>query len=391
MSSVPPASGLESRLTRAWMARGPLALALLPVSWLFGALAAWRRALYRLGWKRAERLPVPVVVVGNVFVGGTGKTPLTLWLVEALRCAGLRPGIVSRGYGRAADSVTLVRPDAAVEQVGDEPLLLARRSGVPLAVGRRRVDAGHALLRAHPEVNVIVADDGLQHYALARDLELVLFDGRGLGNGWMLPAGPLREPASRPRAITIVNTPELTPALRASLGEGATIVALPPLAPEGGAASAMSACAGPLASAGATGSAPTAAHGPWLFQMRLEGQSSYPLGQPHGPLQHLSALRGLRLVAAAGIGNPGRFFALLRAAGLSFTELPLPDHHDFRDHPFDGLEADCILITEKDAVKCEQIEQLRHDARIRVVPVTASLDPSLARLIVEKCLGPSPA
>jgi tetraacyldisaccharide 4'-kinase len=377
---------LESRLTRAWMTRGPLAWALLPLSWLFAALVGLRRGLYRVGWKRAERLPVPVVVVGNVFVGGTGKTPLTLWLVEALRAAGLHPGIVSRGYGRTADSVRLVTPDALVDEVGDEPLLLARRSGAPLAVGRRRAEAGRALLRAHPDVNVIVADDGLQHYALARDLELVLFDGRGLGNGWMLPAGPLREPASRPRSITVVNTPELTPALRASLGQGATIVAQPEMQGEASAAGLHEAAAG-------GGHAPDteAAGPPWLFQMRLEGQASYPLGQPQGPLEPLAALRGKRLLAAAGIGNPERFFALLRAAGLAFEALPLPDHHDFRDDPFAGRLADCILITEKDAVKCEQIEHLRHDSRIRVVPVTASLDARLARIIVEKCIGPSPA
>lgn len=340
-------SSLESTLTRAWLRRGSLACALYPVSLLFRALAALRARLYRNGVLASTRLPVPVIVVGNIFIGGTGKTPLTIWLSGVLKAAGFTPGIISRGHGGKGSAPQEVTIDAAAGDVGDEPLLMVRRTGCPVVVGRVRADAGRALLAAHPDVDVIIADDGLQHYALQRDIELVLFDGRGVGNGWTLPAGPLREPPSRRRDFTIVNAPVVTPALAARVG-----------------------------------GAP--------FQMQLMGDQAEQLAAPHARMA-LAALAGRRIVAAAGIGNPGRFFAMLKAAGLAFTELPLPDHHDFRDDPFAALDADVILITEKDAVKCGQIENLKDDPRLWVVPVTARIDAALAEHIVEKCRGCSPA
>ncbi|UVW29908.1 tetraacyldisaccharide 4'-kinase [Massilia sp. H6] len=338
---------LESILTRAWLRRGPLALALWPLALLFRLLAALRALFYRLGWRRRTRLPVPVIVVGNIFIGGTGKTPLTIWLAEALGAAGLRPGVISRGHGGAQSSPREVRPDSDPRELGDEPLLIAGRTGCPVFVGRRRAEAGRALLEAHPEVNVLITDDGLQHTALARDIEIVLFDGRGVGNGWLLPAGPLREPPSRRRDFTVINAPAITPAL-----------------------------------AQAVGGHP--------FQMRLVGEFAAPLARPGARLP-LQELIGKRIVAAAGIGNPGRFFAMLRGAGLSIGELPLPDHHDFLDRPFDAVDADVILITEKDAVKCRQLDNLKDDPRLWVVPVTAWIDPALAEQIVEKCRGRSTA
>lgn len=341
------ASNLESTLTRAWLRRGPLALALLPVSLLFRVLAGVRTWLYRLGLKKSERLPVPVIVVGNIFIGGTGKTPLTIWLADSLRGAGLRPGVISRGHGGAADVPREVTPQSDPREVGDEPLLIAARAGCPVVVGRQRAQAGRALLANHPEVDVLITDDGLQHYALARDVEIVLFDGRGVGNGWLLPAGPLREPPSRRRDFTVVNAPEITPQL-----------------------------------ARAVGGQP--------FRMQLAGDFAEPLMRPEDCVP-LARLKGRRIVAAAGIGNPGRFFAMLRGAGLDFQELPLPDHHDFLDRPFDGLDADVILITEKDAVKCRQLDNLKDDPRLWVVPVTARIDPALAEQIVEKCRGRSTA
>ena len=338
------ASSLESTLTRAWLRRGPLAIALWPLSLLFRLLAALRVGLFRAGILKSGRLPVPVIVVGNIFIGGTGKTPLTIWLVEQLRAAGLRPGVISRGHGGEGDSGPReVLPGSSAREVGDEPLLIAHRTGCPVVVGRRRVDAGRHLLECHPEVNVVVTDDGLQHYALQRDVELVLFDGRGVGNGWTLPAGPLREPPSRRRDFTVVNTPDLTPAL-----------------------------------AHAVGGRP--------FRMQLAGEYAEQLRDPTQRLP-LSALSGRRIVAAAGIGNPGRFFTMLKAAGLAVQALPLPDHHDFLDDPFKGLDADLILITEKDAVKCRQLEHLNNDPRLWVVPVTAQIDAALAAQIVEKCRG----
>jgi tetraacyldisaccharide 4'-kinase len=335
---------LESILTRAWLKRGPLACALYPVSLLFRALAGLRGLLYRVGVYKSSRLPVPVIVVGNIFIGGTGKTPLTIWLVEGLRAAGLTPGVISRGFGSKGDGARPVTALSTPADVGDEPVLIATRAACPVFVSRDRAQAGRALLAAHPEVNVIVADDGLQHYALQRDVEVVLFDGRGVGNGWTLPAGPLREPPSRRRDVTVVNAPALTPRLAARVGGQP-------------------------------------------HRMVLAGDSAERLGDRRDrvPLRHIGG-RG-RIAAAAGIGNPARFFRMLADAGLVFQALPLPDHHDFLDRPFARVDADVILMTEKDAVKCAQIEELRNDPRLWVVPVSARLDAALVDHIVEKCRG----
>ncbi len=325
---------------RIWMRRGPVACLLWPVSLVFRLLVAVRRALYRRGWLRRVRLPVPVVVVGNVFIGGTGKTPFTIWLVESLRRAGYTPGVVSRGYGASEMAPRTVLPGALAGEMGDEPLLIAQRAQCPVMVGRDRAAAAQAMLLEHPEVDLIIADDGLQHYRLARAVEIVLCDSRGDGNGWLLPAGPLREPASRPRDFTVVNAAAPAP--------------LPPGA----------------------------------VRMTLEGNHAECLAD-RAQRTALSALAGrpVKIVAAAGIGHPARFFAMLRSAGLVFTELPLPDHHDFAGNPFSGLGADVILITEKDAVKCQQNNELKNDPRLWVVPVTARIDAALAEHIVEKCRG----
>ena len=340
-------TSLETTLTRAWQQRGALACALWPVSLLFRAISSLRAQLYRAGIKHAERLPVPVVVVGNIFIGGTGKTPLTIWLCGVLRDAGFKPGVISRGHGGSGAAPVEVNRASTPQEVGDEPLLICARSGCPVVVGRSRAAAANTLLALHPEVDILVSDDGLQHYALQRDVEIVLFDGRGAGNGWLLPAGPLREPASRRRDFTVVNAPVLSDALRAAVGGQP-------------------------------------------YRMQLAGDLAEPLLRP-GLGVPLASLAGKRIVAAAGIGNPARFFAMLRAAGLEVGELALPDHHNFQDQPFAGLDADIILITEKDAVKCRQLEHLKDDPRLWVVPVTAQLDGALAEQIVEKCRGSSPA
>jgi len=337
------ASSLESTLTRAWLRRGPLAIVLLPLALLLRGLVALRVVLYRIGVLKAGRLPVPVVVVGNIFIGGTGKTPLTIWLEQQLRAAGMTPGVISRGHGGAGDAPREVLPTSRAQDVGDEPLLIAARAGCPVVVGRKRVEAGRHLLDLHPAVDVVITDDGLQHYALARDVEIILFDSRGTGNGWTLPAGPLREAPSRRRDVTVVNAPEISPGLAAAVGGQ-----------------------------------------PW--QMRLVGDHAERLMDARERVP-LSALRGKRVLAAAGIGNPGRFFAMLRAAGLDVAELPLPDHHDFLDDPFAAVDADVILVTEKDAVKCRQLETINNDPRVWVVPVGAEIDAALAAQIVEKCRG----
>jgi tetraacyldisaccharide 4'-kinase len=317
-----------------------------PVSLLFRALVATRRALYQVGWLKTDRLPVPVIVVGNVFVGGTGKTPLTIWLAEALRQAGYVPGIISRGHGAQNTVPQSVTPESAPHSVGDEPVLIARRAQCPVMVGRNRVAAARALLAAHPQVNVILSDDGLQHYALGRDIEIILFDARGSGNGWMLPAGPLREPVARRGDFTVVNAEQIpstmpNDAIRMQLsGDVAERLA---------------------------------------DRSQRVALGSLPAFVPNGEAP--------RMIAAAGIGNPARFFTLLRSAGLMFDEMPLPDHYDFADNPFAAVSADIILITEKDAVKCSQIAALKNDLRLWVVPVTARIDGALAEKIVEKLHG----
>lgn len=333
----------ERILTNAWRARGLLAWILWPVSLLFRALVTLRRALFHIGLLQSVRLPVPIIIVGNVYVGGTGKTPLTIWLAEELRRAGYTPGVISRGYGARHEAPTEVRAESTPEEVGDEPALIARRAQCPVMVGRDRVAVAQALLAAHPQVNLIISDDGLQHYRLERDIEIVLSDERGNGNGWMLPAGPLREPASRRRDFTVVNAGDLK-------------AGMPPAS----------------------------------VRMQLAGDVAQRLVDRSQSI----SLRDLadkvppgRILAAAGIGNPSRFFSMLRAAGLSIAEMPLPDHYDFAVNPFAGIHADIILITEKDAVKCTRIDTINNDPRIWVVPVTARIDRALAERIVEKCRG----
>lgn len=320
------------------MRRGSAACLLWPLSLLFGLVAGLRRFLYRIGALKSVRLAVPVVVVGNIFLGGTGKTPLTIWLVEALRQRGYTPGVISRGHGAQLAVPREVRPDSHPHEVGDEPVLIAQRAACPLVVGRDRAAAATTLLALHPQVDVIVSDDGLQHYSLQRDIEIVLFDGRGAGNGWLLPAGPLREPESRRRDFTVINS-----------------------------------VAGDLSCSDA-------------FRMRLQGEMAERLSDA-GQRKSLADLSGFQVAAAAGIGNPEKFFGMLRDAGLRFQAMPLPDHFAFDEATFAATPADVILVTEKDAVKCRHIAALRNDARLWVVPVTARIDGMLAEKIAEKLRG----
>lgn len=344
---------LENFFHRSWARRGLSAWLLLPFSLLFHLLSSLRRGLYRYRLLRAQRVAVPVIIVGNIFVGGTGKTPLTIWLVHALREAGFHPGVISRGYGRNSAHAMEVYPHSSTEKVGDEPLLIAQRALCPVMVGRDRVAVARALLANHPEVDVIVSDDGLQHYRLARDIEIVLSDARGVGNGWLLPAGPLRESVKRRRDFSVRNVSDEAPAP----------------SPDGRS----------------------------VFAMRLRGDLAYPLlnvgDKPAPAARPLSSFAAsnspLRIVAAAGIGHPERFFAMLHDQGLQFAALPFPDHFNFAGNPFAQVEADIILMTEKDAVKCRQNDALRSDPRLWVVPVTACLDSALAEKIVEKLRGHS--
>lgn len=296
------------RLQRAWLSRGPLAFAMLPLAAVFAMLTAARRAMYRLGLLRSERLDVPVVVVGNLIAGGAGKTPTTLALIDLLRRHGWQPGIVSRGHGRSSTGIVHVQPDTPATQGGDEPVLLRLRSNVPVSVGEDRVAAARSLRQRHPEVDVLVCDDGLQHLRLARDAQVLVFDERGAGNGWALPAGPLRDPLpSRvpPRSLVLYNAP--------------------------------------------SPSTPLTGH---LAQRALAGAVSLQ-GWWRGEAASMAVLEGLRgrpVLAAAGLAQPARFFAMLREQGLTIVEHPLPDHHAFADLAWPAGFTD-VVITEKDAVK----------------------------------------
>jgi tetraacyldisaccharide 4'-kinase len=331
-------------------------LPLLPLSWLFRSAVAARRFLYRHGILRGATLPVPVVVVGNVTVGGSGKTPLVLMLVEALKKAGKSPGIVSRGYGGArAQEEFEVLPNFPVILAGDEALFLARRSGVPVAVGRDRVRAARLLLERHPECDLIVSDDGMQHYRLGRCAEIAVFDARGAGNGRLLPAGPLREPLNRLRGVSAIvwnSLPTSAPRL------GFTF--FPPSVP--------------------------------AYAMRLEGMRFYRLDSTSPAECEARAadeFRGATLHAVAGTGNPSRFFEHLESLGLVFEAHPFPDHHVYTPEDFAFVAGgEIVLTTEKDAVKCFGIAPVQ----TWVLPVDARVDPlegapGLIDLILEKTNG----
>jgi tetraacyldisaccharide 4'-kinase len=333
-----PRSLIESVLLTAWQRRGVIACLLWPLSFFFNLLIVTRLALYALGIFRITILPVPVIVVGNIFVGGTGKTPLVIWIIQLLQEQGWKPAVISRGYGSSAQQVRAVEKNSHANEVGDEPLLIAKRTGVPVFIGRDRAAAGLALLQAHPNVNIIISDDGLQHYALGRNIEIQLSDSRGNGNGWLLPAGPLREPATRQSDFYVVNTTE------ESAGDAYAMQLVP------------------------------------VDAERLSDRTQ------RKSLRDFSFVQSV--AAVAGIGHPERFFTTLRSHGISLTTTQaLPDHFDYATNPFADIEASAILITEKDAVKCMQHNAIANDARLWVVPVQAHVDASLAKHILEKLHG----
>ena len=294
-------------LQHLWARTGVLTLLLSPLAALFAAVSWLRRLAYRRGWLAAISVGVPVIIVGNLSAGGSGKTPLTIWLVNRLRAQGYRPGVVSRGYGGAARGCVEVRPDSDPAEVGDEPLLIHLKTSAPVVVGRDRVAAARTLLARHPGVDVIVSDDGLQHYRLQRDLELVVIDAAtGLGNGWPLPAGPLREPPSR-------------------LNSADAVIQV------------------------VRGTAQPHPYGVKTWRVDYSAGQAWRL---HAP-RETRALRDLPQhdwLAVTGIGRPQGFFDMLRAEGIRFTPRAFADHHAFRSQ---DLPADAaVLMTGKDAVKC---------------------------------------
>jgi tetraacyldisaccharide 4'-kinase len=326
-------SKLTQALSQAWNGQGGwgqgMTFALLPVSWLFAGLVALRRALYQHGFYKQEHLSVPVIVVGNVMVGGVGKTPITMALVNHLKAQGLRVGVLSRGYGRKTSSTMVVSPNSQSHNVGDEPLLIARSCQVPVCVGNSRVDAGCALLSLHRDVQVLVCDDGLQHWPLARDLELCVFDERGVGNGHLLPAGPLRE--AWPRKALNSDVPCLV-----------------------------------LRTAGEAG--------PDEFAVQRH-LADYAL-QADGTQRSLSSWWDTPVQALAGIAKPESFFAMLRQQGLNVAHTQaLPDHSDLQTLQIDISQGD-VLCTEKDAVKL-----WAHHPQAWAVPLVTKLPTELLAAI----------
>ncbi len=364
-------SFLERVMPLAWAARGPLAILLWPLSLVFLLLIRLRAACYALGILSSARAGVPVVVVGNIIAGGSGKTPVVIALCQQLAAAGWVPGVVSRGYGGKVQGVAAVRPDSDPAHMGDEPVLIAQRSGCPVFVGRQRVAAARALLAAHPEVNVLVSDDGLQHLALARDVEIVVMDERGAGNGWLLPAGPLREPVSRLRSVDALVWNGVKPSASGTTafplsrgGRGGLALVDKPIPDP----------AHPLSGEGVSvGAVPQ-------FSMQLSGEEFYCLAEPHrrsGAKDFSSPLH-----AIAGIGHPARFFDHLRSLGLEVEAHPFPDHHPYTAEDFALARGGVILMTEKDAVKCAPFAT----AAMWVLRVEAIFEPDLMPHLLE-CLN----
>ena len=294
----------EARIRQRWYGDGPIHWWHKLGTWLFSRVVAVRQWLFRVGLKRTHQLGVPVIVVGNITAGGGGKTPMVIWLAQHLQSMGYKPGIVSRGYGgKRKVEPMFVTANANPAASGDEPLLMAKKTQLPVMVGKDRVKAGRLLIKNY-SVNVIVADDGLQHLAMGRDAEIVMLDARWrTGNHQMIPSGPLREPLERLNSVDLV-----------------------------------------------------------VFKGHMADQHHYEIGlagihQLNHPsvTRDLTEFRSQKVVAMAGIANPDSFFSLLAAAGMAIVKQPLPDHHDISEADFAEHEGTAVLITEKDAVKCENM------------------------------------
>ncbi len=290
-------------LQQSWYDKSGLTLILRPLSWLFILISVTRRYLYRVGIIKSTQLPVPTIIVGNLTVGGTGKTPLVIWLANYLKDLGYKPGILSRGYSGMANSwPQQVRPDADPYIVGDEAVVISRRTQCPMAVGPDRVAAGEALLK-YSDCDIVISDDGLQHYRLKRNIEVLVIDGiRRFGNGFCLPAGPLRECVSRKDEVDCKVTNGV-----AAQGEYAMT---------------YSGC----------------------DIVNLVSQEAKPLAD----------LVGQSIKAVAGIGNPDRFFNFLRAQGLRLETKAFPDHYLYSEDSIQADDETLVLMTEKDAVKCQR-------------------------------------
>ena len=318
---------MKQVLLKAWRVRGWLACLLWPVAQIYGVLVRVRRSLYRSGFFAGDRFDVAVVVVGNVVAGGAGKTPLVMAVVKHLQSQGLQVGVVSRGYGRSSQESLEVRPETPIYESGDEPALIQRATGAPVFVATKRTDAVRSLRACYPATDVVVCDDGLQHYALSRNIEIAVFDDRGVGNGWLLPAGPLREhwPERLHQGINLVLHTGLTPAF-----------------------------------AGFTSS---------------RKLTDYAIAAD-GSRVEFNALDHQPLVALAGIANPEAFFDMLRSRGLRLEQtIALPDHHHFTMEDLSALTGCTVLCTEKDAVK---LFALPGPASLKILAVPLEFSPEPA-------------
>ena len=335
---------LLRKAPRFWERRGPTSLLLWPLSFLYGCILRLCKLLFDLGIARANRAPVPIIIVGNIRVGGTGKTPIVIALAQRLSQLGWKPAIISRGYSASIhDAPMRVKSDSNPAMVGDEPVLIAKRTHneFPIWVFPKRNKSIKTLLKDSPEINVIISDDGLQHKSMARwpareggrDIELVVRDQRGEGNRFLLPAGPLREPAWRERDATL----QTQDASHTKNGFKSEYI-------QGRRAFTLSSHLG----------------APYQLMHPDHSQTFEQIAKQHLPKN---------IAMVAGLGNPQRFFDDLHKLGISGKKIPLPDHASYTTAFFQSIPAQCILMTEKDAVKCADI----HDGRIWVVPLTLHL------------------
>ena len=335
---------LEQMLLRQWQKPGCLSLVLLPLSILFALISSYRRQAYEAGWLKIQKLPVPVVIIGNINVGGTGKTPILIALANDLKNAGIHVGIISRGYRRSSTETLIVRTGDKTEQYGDEPVLIAQKTGLPVAVSSNRYQAGIRLMQHDPEIELILSDDGLQHYALGRDLELVTVNTQyEFGNRGLLPYGPLREPVSRiarADALIFTNAPKAD---------------WHPTLPD-----------------------THASH--TVFISQLKTAEFYQLSQPQHKKTAADLAKQEAVTALTGIANPQNFFSTLEQMGIHPQKcIAFPDHYSYQP---EDIPADCgtILLTEKDAVK---IQPFASD-NMWVLPVNATINPDLSEWVQKK-------
>ena len=326
---------LAELIQTAWGRKNALYyLLLVPLSWLFAGLTKLRRCAYQIGILKSIKIAVPVIVVGNITVGGSGKTPVVMWLVEQLRNRGYTPGVISRGYGGSAKLPIGVNANSSVNVVGDEPALIASRCDCPVWVGANRAQVAIQLLHAHPECDIIISDDGLQHYALQRDVEIAVTQPEQ-DYARLLPAGLLREPPERLNTVdAILYNGDVMPIKHSHVPQ---------------------------------------------FEMQLIGEQFYNL-LDNNIKANATDFKHKTIKAMAGIGKPARFYAHLNKLGLSFTYVSFGDHHPFSAQELANIECDVLLMTEKDAIKCKPFAQAHH----WVLPVQANIDKGLMPLILNK-------